>query len=194
LVLPKTPCFANLHGGLPVCPAPWAGCQFAIPPTHLKTRLQQFKALSLPFPAGTFIRFNEFFVPYVFSGSDRDGAFALGTITEFQRGPQLQFLKRLAQGRLSEMGGRGFVDMDHLIRLLDFGRAASEIWSNMPKSSQEWVEGFVAGLNCVQAQRKRGVDEKFLGIQPEPYTPLDILLFGRLAGADVNWAHLFLAD
>lgn len=161
-------------------------------PTYtLEDRLQQFKALNLPFPAGTFIRFNEFFVPYIFSNSDRDGAFALGAITEFQRGPQLQFLKRLAQGRLSEMGGRGFVDMDHLIRLLDFGRAAPDIWANMPKSSQEWVEGFVAGLNRVQAQRKRGVDEKFLGIQPEPYTPLDILLFGRLAGADVNWPIYF---
>ena len=37
--------------------------------------------------------------------TDNEAAFALGTITEFQRGPQLQFLKRLAQGRLSEMGG-----------------------------------------------------------------------------------------
>jgi len=154
------------------------------PSYTLEDRLAQFKALRLPYPEGTCIRFNEFFVPYVFSNSDRDGAFALGTITEFQRGPQLQFLKRLALGRLSEMGGRGFVDMDHLIRLLDFGRAATEIWANMPDHSRAWVEGFVDGLNCVQAQRKRGVDEKFLGIQPEPYTPLDILLFGRLAITD----------
>lgn len=161
------------------------------PVYSLEDRLAQFRALDLPFEAGTSIRFNEFFVPYVFSDSDRDGAFALGTITEFQRGPQLQFLKRLAQGRLAEMGGGGFVDMDHLIRLLDFGRAAPEIWDRMPPASREWVEGFVAGLNCVQSQRKRGVDEKFLGIQPEPYTPLDILLFGRLAGADVNWPIYF---
>jgi penicillin G amidase len=161
-------------------------------PTYsLHDRLAQFRELALPFQPGTGIRFNEFFVPYIFSESDRDGAFALGTITEFQRGPQLQFLKRLAQGRLSEMGGGGFVDMDHLIRLLDFGRASTEIWDRMPPASREWVEGFVGGLNCVQAQRKRGVDEKFLGIQPEPYTPLDILLFGRLAGADVNWPIYF---
>lgn len=161
-------------------------------PTYtLKDRLEQLKSLSLNFEAGTTIRFNDFFVPYIESSTDRGGAYALGCITEFQRGPQLQFLKRLAQGRLSEMGGSGFVDMDHLIRLLDFGRAAPEIWAAMPQPSKDWVEGFVAGLNCVQAQRGRGVDEKFLGIQPEPYTPLDILLFGRLAGADVNWPIYF---
>lgn len=153
--------------------------------------MAQFQAMQLQFPPGTAIRFNGFFVPYVVSNTDQGAAYALGTITEFQRGPQLQFLKRLAQGRLSEMGGRSFVDMDHLIRLLDFGKATEAIWQQMPESSKQWVQGFVDGLNCVQAQRPRGVDEKFMGIQPEPYTPLDVLLFGRLAGADVNWPIYF---
>lgn len=161
------------------------------PSFSLEDRLQQFRSMNLQLQPGTTIRFNEFFVPYIQAGSDAQGAYALGCVTEFQRGPQLQFLKRLAQGRLAEMGGGGFVDMDHLIRLLDFGRAAPEIWVRMPAHSREWVEGFVQGLNCVQAQRGRGVDEKFLGIQPEPYTPMDILLFGRLAGADVNWPIYF---
>lgn len=157
----------------------------------LADRLAQFQALNVPLPQGTTLRFNDFFVPYVQAETDRDGAFALGCITEFQRGPQLQFLKRLAQGRLSEMGGRGFVDMDHLIRLLDFGRAGPEIWARMPQASRDWVQGFVDGLNCVQSKRGRGLDEKFLGIRPEPYTPLDVLLYGRLAGADVNWPIYF---
>ncbi len=161
------------------------------PVYSLNDRLAQFRALQLELPEGTSIRFNGFFVPYVLSDTDRGAAYALGTITEFQRGPQLQFLKRLAQGRLSEIGGRSFVDMDHLIRLLDFGKATPLIWENMPEHSKQWVKGFVDGLNCVRAQRPRGVDEKFMGIQPEPYTPLDVLLLGRLAGADVNWPIYF---
>lgn len=161
-------------------------------PTYsLEDRLAVFRALNPELPAGTRIRFNEYFVPYVIANTDADGAYALGCITEFQRGPQLQFLKRLAQGRLAEMGGGSFVDMDHLIRLLDFGRAAPEILARMPAASLEWINSFVAGLNKVQAQRPRGLDEKLLGIAPEPYTPLDILLFGRLAGADVNWPIYF---
>ncbi len=157
----------------------------------LEDRLAQFRAMQLELPAGTAIRFNGFFVPYVLSNSDRGAAYALGAITEFQRGPQLQFLKRLAQGRLSELGGRGFVDMDHLIRLLDFGKATPLIWSNMPEPSKQWVQGFVDGLNCVLLQRPRGVDEKLMGIEPEPYSALDVLLLGRLAGADVNWPIYF---
>ncbi|HEX4879648.1 MAG TPA: penicillin acylase family protein [Limnobacter sp.] len=168
------------------------GClSIRYPTLGLDERLAQFRALDLPFEPGTGVRFNTHFVPYVHAKSDAELAFALGTVTEFQRGPQLQFLLRLAQGRLAEMGGRSFVDMDHLIRLLDFGRAASEIWARMPQDSKVWVQQFVDGLNCVQAQRGRGVDERLLGIHPEPYTPLDILRLGRLAGADVNWPIYF---
>lgn len=187
----QNPVLRKLARGLARLSSAMGWLSIRYPTYTLEDRLKQFKSLDLPFQQGTSIRFNNFFVPYILAGSDKDGAFALGTITEFQRGPQLQFLKRLAQGRLAEMGGGGFVDMDHLIRLLDFGRAADEIWDRMPPSSKEWVEGFVAGLNCVQKQRNRGVDEKFLGIRPEPYTPQDILLFGRLAGADVNWPIYF---
>lgn len=187
----KNPVLRKLARGLARLSSRMGWLSVRYPTYTLEDRLEQFKAMDLAFEAGTSIRFNDFFVPYIESSADRGGAYALGCITEFQRGPQLQFLKRLAQGRLSEMGGSGFVDMDHLIRLLDLGRAAPDIWAAMPETSKEWVEGFVAGLNCVQAQRGRGVDEKLLGIQPEPYTPLDILLFGRLAGADVNWPIYF---
>ncbi|HEY1057518.1 MAG TPA: penicillin acylase family protein [Limnobacter sp.] len=161
------------------------------PTLSLQARLEQFNALSIALPPGTTIRFNDHFVPYITAQSDPQAAFALGVVTEFQRGPQLQFLKRLAQGRLSEMGGSGFVDMDHLIRLLDFAKSAPAMWEAMPADSREWVEQFVNGLNAVQSKRPRGVDEKLLGIQPEPYTPLDVLLLGRLAGADVNWSIYF---
>ncbi|HEX5485250.1 MAG TPA: penicillin acylase family protein [Limnobacter sp.] len=161
------------------------------PTLSLQDRLNAFRQYELNLEAGTVIRFNYFFVPYIQADSDIAAAYALGAVTEHQRGPQLQFLRRLAQGRLSEMGGRGFVDMDHLIRLLDFGRAGPEIWHQMPEDSRQWVQAFVDGLNAVRSQRPRGVDEKLMGIKPEPYTPLDILLLGRLAGADVNWPIYF---
>ncbi|MDH4395322.1 MAG: penicillin acylase family protein [Limnobacter sp.] len=161
------------------------------PSLTLQDRLAEFKAISLPLEPSTTLRFNSHFVPYIQAQTDVQAAIALGAITEFQRGPQLQFFKRLAQGRLSEMGGRQFVDMDHLLRLLNFGHAAEEIWKLMPQESKGWVEGFVQGLNAVQSQRRRAVDERLMAIKPEPYTPQDILLFGRLAGADVNWPIYF---
>lgn len=161
------------------------------PTLSLGDRLAQFSQLQVDWPVGCSVRFNAHFVPYIMAREDAHAAFALGVVTEFQRGPQLQFLKRLAQGRLSEMGGRQFVDMDHLIRLLGFDRSCQAVWEAMPVASRQWVEHFTAGLNVVLAQRKRGVDERLLGIHPEPYTPLDILRYGRLAGADVNWPLYF---
>ncbi|HEX4844008.1 MAG TPA: penicillin acylase family protein [Limnobacter sp.] len=187
----RSPLLRKLAHGLARLSARMGWLSIRYPSLGLEERLAQFRALNLPFETGTGVRFNANLVPYVHAQSDAQLAFALGTVTEFQRGPQLQFLLRLAQGRLAEMGGRSFVDMDHLIRLLDFGRAASEIWERMPQESKTWVQQFVDGLNCVQAQRGRGVDERLLGISPEPYTPLDILRLGRLAGADVNWPIYF---
>lgn len=167
----------------------WATVRYASVSIH--TRLKQFKRLSLGLDAGTTIRFNDHLVPYIQAETDTQAAVALGCVTEFLRGPQLQFLKRLAQGRLSEMGGARYVEMDHLIRILNFGHATQDMLKAMPVATMQWVEAFVQGLNCVQNQRGRGLDERLLGIKPEPYTIADILLLGRLAGADVNWPIYF---
>ena len=62
----------------------------------------------------------------------------------------------------------------------------------MPTSSRRWLKRFVDGINNYQEQMRDAPTEyRILAIQPEPWSPEDVLTFGRLAGTDVNWLVWF---
>jgi len=127
-------------------------------------------------------------VPYIVAESDRDLAFALGLVHQHLRGGQLAVLKRIAQGRLSEMAGPFTRDIDHALKILDYGHAAPEVVANWPEATRNWMQAFVAGLNHYQEHARRQPPEYgLLGIDPEPWKMEDLVTIGRLAGTDVTW-------
>lgn len=157
-------------------------------------RLAAFPTTGLPVEQPVTIRWNAFQVPYIEAKTDRDLAFALGLVHGHLRLAQIRLLKQASQGRLSEMIGPFTQDIDHAIRILDYGRASAEIVRRMPSETRVLLEAFVHGLNHYQA-RLREMPPEFglLGLEPEPFTIEDLLTIGRLAGTDVNWlAYLSL--
>ncbi|NJO55386.1 MAG: penicillin acylase family protein [Rhodospirillales bacterium] len=77
-------------------------------------------------------------------------------------------------GRLSELVGQFAFKIDHLIRILDYGRAADELEQRMPQETRDWVQGYVDGLNAqqdyLQTINRQPPELGVLGIKPEPYT------------------------
>src|SRR5262245_49769581 len=70
-------------------------------------------------------------VPHIIAGSIEDAAFGLGFVHAQDRFWQMEFLRRLGQGRLSEIlppaiVGTGVVDTDRTMRGLGLYRAASD--------------------------------------------------------------------
>src|SRR5205823_845464 len=100
---------------------------------------------------------------------------------------QLELFRRLAQGRLAEMLGAVAVPLDHALRLLDPGRAVSAILAGLPQENRDWLDAFVAGINHHIGAALPPVELRLLGIEPEPWSAVDVLAIGRLAAADVNW-------
>lgn len=139
------------------------------------------------------IRWNDHMVPWIEAESDADLAYALGLVHGHLRGAQIALLRMIARGRLAEIAGPLATDIDHALRILDFGRAAPEIERRWPPATRDFVARFVAGLN--RATRGDGVrpppEFALLGLAPEPYTPADILAIGRLAGTDISWLTFF---
>jgi penicillin amidase len=170
-----------------------AGCNALYPePIDTATRLAMFPVTGLPIEQPIVIRWNAQQVPYIEAQTDRDLAFALGLVHAHLRGGQLALLKRIARGRLSEMVGPLAQDIDHALRILDYGHAAPETLRRMPAETRAWIDAFVAGLNHYQAQEIASAPElALLGVAPEPWTAEDVLAIGRLAGTDVNWLAYF---
>jgi len=127
-------------------------------------------------------------IPYIVADSDRDLAFSLGLVHQHLRGGQLAALKRISQGRISEMAGPFTRDIDHALRILDYGHAAPLVVAGWPPETRTWVEAFVAGMNHYQDHApKQPPEYGLLGIDPEPWTAEDLVTIGRLAGTDVTW-------
>ncbi|WP_137123923.1 penicillin acylase family protein [Roseomonas sp. HF4] len=137
------------------------------------------------------IRWNDHMVPWVEAATDRDLFYALGLVHGHLRGAQVALLRLAARGRLSEAAGPFAADIDHALRILDFGRAAPAIRAAWPEETRRLMAAFVAGLNHATMTGAAPPEFALLGLRPEPYTEDDLLAIGRLAGTDVNWLRYF---
>ncbi|MFO1188051.1 MAG: penicillin acylase family protein [Alphaproteobacteria bacterium] len=172
-----------------------SGCAFVTPlppPATLDERLAAFPTRNLPIDGPVTIHFDQHQVPFIEAQSDDDLAVALGLVHAHLRLGQMEILRRIAQGRISEMAGPIARDIDHSLRILGFGRAAPEVIANMPPDTRRWLDGYVRGVNHYLATT-RDLPHEFavLGLAREPWRAEDVITLGRLAGTDVNWLIWF---
>ncbi|WP_376091637.1 penicillin acylase family protein [Roseomonas sp. CCTCC AB2023176] len=168
------------------------GCAALFPPdVSVERRLAALPRHDLALERPVTIRWNAHLIPWIEAETDGDLAFALGLVHGHLRGAQIQLMRLVARGRLSEVGGFLGRDVDHALRILDFGRAAPEIERNFPPETRAFAERFVAGINHAITRGPRVPEATLLGLAREPVTVADMLAVGRLAGTDINWLSYF---
>lgn len=158
----------------------------------LDERLAMFPRKGLPIEKPVAVSWNRHHVPFIEAETDDDAAVALGIVHAHLRLGQLELMRRIAQGRVSELIGSSGIQIDQLLRTLDFGRAVPGILAQMPPATRQWLDAFVRGLNHHLAKVRRLPPEfDLFGMQPEAWSTADILALGRLVSADVNWIVWF---
>ncbi len=171
------------------------GCALLAPlpaPTGLDQRLAALPVAELPLEAPVTVHWDDHQIPFIVAETDRDAAFALGLVHAHLRLGQMEVLRRISAGRLAEMGGPIATDIDHALRILDYGRVAPAVVAAMPPDSRAWVDAYVAGINHVQAVADPLPHEfDLLGFEREPWRPEDVVRLGRLASTDVTWLVWF---
>ncbi len=160
--------------------------------TTLEERLAAFPTEGLPLKAAVTVDWNDNHIPFITAQHDDDLAFALGLVHAHLRLGQMEVLRRVAAGRISEMAGPLTVDIDHALRILNFGRGAERTLAEMPAATRKWIDRFVQGINYYQSTAKELPHEyRIFGLEREPWTARDVLTVGRIAGTDVNWLVYF---
>ncbi|NNU80738.1 penicillin acylase family protein [Halovulum dunhuangense] len=125
-------------------------------------------------------------VPHIFAGSDRDVLFGLGFAHAQDRLWQMTMTRRLAQGRLSELFGQETFEVDHLMRALDlYGvaqRTAARQSEEVGAQLQAYADGVNAWLELVQDEALgRGAPEYFLFAPViAPWTPADSVAMAKV--------------
>ncbi len=156
--------------------------------TSTEVRDKMFPKNKLPLKESVTIYWNENRIPFIEAGNDYDLAFAIGLVHAHLRLGQMEFFKRVAQGRLSETGGPFATDIDKTIRIFNFGKAVPDIIKLLPPESKEWVGRYIDGINhYINRMPKLSADMEALGIEPEQWNMKDLITMWRLLSADVNW-------
>lgn len=153
-------------------------------------RLEAFPTAGLNLRDDVEILWDAHSIPSIHADNHEDVPYAIGLVHAHLRLGQMELLRRVSQGRLSEVAGPFVNGIDAMIRTIDLDRAVPEMMTTLPEETRIWLERYVEGLNDYQRlSTRRSADFRSLGISTTPWTVEEVLIFGRLVSADINWGR-----
>ncbi len=136
-------------------------------------------------------------VPHIRANDEADALFGLGYVHAQERLWQMEFQRRVAQGRLAEIVGPEGLPADRLLRTIGLMRAAREAWPKIDGRSRALIEAYVAGVNAFLADHHGGglpVEFALLRTSPEPWTGVDVVAWQKTMAFQLsaNWREELL--
>ncbi|MBD3227538.1 MAG: hypothetical protein GF329_05045 [Candidatus Lokiarchaeota archaeon] len=172
--------FPGLGGLLSPIGGVWNGSNYANYP--------EYKEIKGSGHSGLVYR-DELGIPHIFATTFEDSSFMIGYLQATDRLFSMDMQRRMIAGRLSEVLGPSSLGQDKYMRLMGFARSGSELWDKILEDApfDPELQLIVDSLNAYCDGVNKYIDEimpnklpleyVFLGLQPEEWTPLDILAF-----------------
>ena len=119
-------------------------------------------------------------IPHIRAGSAEDMAEAQGYVMAQDRLWQMDLLRRVGRGQLSEIFGPALLSVDKKFRTLGFGRAAEREAAAAAGESRVIVDAYARGVNRFIGQHQNQIPLEFslLHYKPQPWTPADTFVIG----------------
>ncbi|MCX7930695.1 MAG: penicillin acylase family protein [Chlorobi bacterium] len=147
-----------------------------------------------------FVYRNEFAIPHIIAVKDEDAFVALGYIHARDRLWQMDFLRRVARGRLAEIFGEQFVATDAFFRTLGIEHTTrSVIYPGLSAESKRVLSAYARGVNLFLSNHRNQLPFEFgaLGYTPDPWEATDCIAIGRLIAFDLSmsfWVDIVLGE
>lgn len=132
----------------------------------------------------TTVYFDDFGVPHIYANSQKEAMVALGYVHAQDRLWQMELLRRIAPGRLSEIFGSKAFKNDLFFAGLGIDENSEKAIANLDKNSQAYqlAMAYVDGVNQYMEDGKTPVEFQILGIEKEKFTLKDVHnIFGYMA-------------
>jgi penicillin amidase len=130
-------------------------------------------------------------VPHIYAHSDHDVYMAQGYVHAQDRLWQMEFSRRIAAGRLSEVLGEPALDSDRWLRTVGLYRAAQTELQDLPNDVLACLQSYADGVNVFISTHRNHLPIEFqlLAFAPEPWTPTDTLAWGKVIALSLggNW-------
>ena len=129
-------------------------------------------------------------IPHIFTTTEHDAAFGHGYVHAQDRLFQMEGARRVAGGRLAEIGGQRLLGSDRFMRRMGLRRAAERDLPALAPEVRAFIEAYALGVNAgVHDLPALPPEFALLRIGFEPWSVTDSLLVGRLllVGFAGNW-------
>lgn len=125
------------------------------------------------------VLFDQEGIPHLTANNEKDALYALGRLMAQERLFQMDIMRRLSQGKLSEVFGKKMLNVDKLFRTLGFKNFILKQKSKGLIDEIAWskLEIFYKGVNDHILEQTLPIEFAILGYSPELFSPLDAYTF-----------------
>lgn len=124
--------------------------------------------------------FDPYGIPHIYANREEDAFHALGYIHAQERLFQMELIRRVSSGRLSELFGNKTIEVDKFFRMLGITqhaeKSAAVFMSGPDSQCKRDVLSYLNGVNDYLQRGKKKVEFTLLGIPKEEYTIKDLFL------------------
>ncbi|MBP2283268.1 penicillin amidase [Flavobacterium sp. CG_23.5] len=132
----------------------------------------------------TTVYFDDFGVPHIYAENSKDAMEALGYVHAQDRLWQMELMRRIAPGRLSEIFGSVALKNDKFFAGLGIEDASAKAIATLDKNSPSYqlTMAYLDGINQYVEEGKTPIEFQLIGIKKEKFTIKDVYnIFGYMS-------------
>jgi len=132
----------------------------------------------------TTVYFDEYGVPHIYADNQKDAMTTLGYVHAQDRLWQMELIRRIAPGRLSEIFGTPALKTDMFFSGIGIDENSAKAVAQLNKNSQTYIlaNAYLDGINQYMDEGTTPVEFSLLGIKKEKFTLKDIYnIFGFMS-------------
>jgi len=124
----------------------------------------------------TTVYFDEYGVPHIYAVNANDAMVALGYVHAQDRLWQMELMRRIAPGRLSELFGKVALKNDRFFAGLGIEEASDKAIANLDKSSPSYklMMSYLDGINQFMEEGPSPIEFLLVGVKKENFTIKDV--------------------
>jgi penicillin amidase len=129
-------------------------------------------------------------IPHIEAQSEADAWAALGFLHARDRMFQMELMRRGARGQSAAVAGAAALRLDRFMRLLRLEERVTADLAALDPETRAALDAYARGVNAWIAARGRFAAPEFIALgAPEPWQPVDSLLWGKIMGLWLggNW-------
>ncbi|MBP4139890.1 penicillin acylase family protein [Flavobacterium geliluteum] len=132
----------------------------------------------------TTVYFDDFGVPHIYASSEKDAMTTLGYVHAQERLWQMELLRRIAPGRLSEIFGSVALKNDKFFVGIGIEEASAKAIAKLDKKSQSYLltMAYIDGINQYLEEGVTPLEFTLVGVKKEKFTIKDVYnIFGYMS-------------